>query len=1424
MAGSIALPMGTVAEVEAAEVTDTEWEDIQSVVSRYYGEWQYEPYTGWSSNTMPDTALLGNGDVGVTSGENNTGKTFYISKGNFWEYMGSPLPIGGVTISEKQEEEIETGINIAPTYKNVTASSVLGDFLPEKAVDGSVEVDNSVGADQWVSMLRNQQGSNDFWLQLEFEEPVTFSRYVVKSDGAVRPNVPGIEANTTRDFKVQISDTGEDGSWTDVDSVTGNTQAVFDKNLENPVTAKFVRLYITKATQETTSDTIQNPRARIAQFELYEEKKEGAETPENLNLALGKPVEVSSQYAGEAQGTLVDGNESTQWTSSTSAMNAAEHWAIVDLGEEKNIGYWVLKNSSEPGCATADFKLQYSNDKTEWTDFAVVTGNTELWTTGALETPITARYVRLSVTKGTQNDNTYARIRELELYEDYVDIGEPFNEKQDILNAEIQTKQKFGDTQTEMRSWLASDENIFVTELTSKASNASDFCVETWAYINEISKRPVTAENDSDSVTVTRSTWNNYVDTAESWTSKAAISTKIIGADGVEAASDHEAGKGTLTFTLEAGETVYIVTSVGGGGRTYQNTGELWDGAVEPEENAAELLEAVEDKDDLTALDQERQAWWKDFWSASYIDFGTGDAQLDTLQKYYYGAQYILGSTAREDTVAPGLYGIWHTTDTPLWNSDYHLNYNFMATFNGTYSSNRPELALSAVEALRDFMPVGEQSAASVTELKEIYPELVDKKIARGDIDPEKGIEDAILYPIGILPKCSNVAGYLNETLGAAYNACLMTEYYDYTMDEEFLKEKTYDYLLKCGNFYEKWLEKEDGEYVLYAGCHEGKLTKNPSVELNTAYGIFDCLINYSEVLGVDEDRRPVWKEIRDSLERQIPTDTYKGMTVYKLAEADPNGNPMGFDYTWTNVVVLDAFIPGNRLGYFSDPADLEIARNTLKAYEDYSISAWTNDNNFPRVFADAVRMRYPIEDIVTQMVNKINSQMAANLRIRDGYHGVEKSGATEAINNMLLISYDRITKIFPNWFVDKDAKFSNLRAKGAFTVSAEYDGTAQEAKNVTITSEKGQDMTLVVPWTDGATVKDSQGNIIETTKGEVENYPDEKTITFATTAGETYTVEKGETATEKPSKTTLEYFLNKAKEHQANGDVDNCVESIKNLFAEAIAEGEAVMADENATYSEVMDATVKLMKAIQALDIKAADKTDLEMAVELAQSIELTKYVEAGQAEFQQALAAAQEVLADGDAMQADADTAWNALVDAISNLRLKADKSTLEDLLNSLADLDLSQYTEESAAVFRTVLANAQAVLADETLTEDDQKAVDDAVQALNDAKDQLQLKDSSSGDGDTNTGDGSDNTGNGDSNTGNGDSQTPGNGDNSGNNGNAGNNNAGNSNVGNSNAKADAPKTGDTTMPFAMLAAVIALAAGAVAVGSVRKKQSR
>ena len=293
-------------------------------------------------------------------------------------------------------------------------------------------------------------------------------------------------------------------------------------------------------------------------------------------------------------------------------------------------------------------------------------------------------------------------------------------------------------------------------------------------------------------------------------------------------------------------------------------------------------------------------------------------------------------------------------------------------------------------------------------------------------------------------------------------------------------------------------------------------------------------------------------------------------------------------------------------------------------------------------------------------------------------------------------------------------------------------------------------------------------------------------------------------------SKTMLEYFLNQAKLHVENGDTADVVGSIKQLFDEAIAEGEAVMAKENATKEEVTNATTKLMLAIQALDMKAGDKTDLEMALELAEMIDLDKYVEAGQDVFLAAKEAAETVLADSDAMQGDIDDAWTALTEAMSVLRLKADKAALEDLLNSIENLNLSQYTEESVQAFNTALSAAKAVMADKTLTDEDQKTVDEAVQNLAEARDALTLKDNTSGEnGENSQNPGSGDTGSDDNNTGEGGvSSDTGNGSTDA--GNKDNNN----NTGN-----DAPKTGDQTN--ALLWAVVMMLAGGLGIAAWRRK---
>ena len=112
----------------------------------------------------------------------------------------------------------------------------------------------------------------------------------------------------------------------------------------------------------------------------------------------------------------------------------------------------------------------------------------------------------------------------------------------------------------------------------------------------------------------------------------------------------------------------------------------------------------------------------------------------------------------------------------------------------------------------------------------------------------------------------------------------------------------------------------------------------------------------------------------------------------------------------------------------------------------------------------------------------------------------------------------------------------------------------------------------------------------------------------------------------------------------------------------------------------------------------------------------EQDKYVQTDWQQLVDALAQAQELLEDsGNALAGDVGEASEALLNAILTQRYKANKENLEDILNQAQAVNLSGYTAQSVAVFQAALAEAQALMADETLGVEDQDAVDAAVEAL-------------------------------------------------------------------------------------------------------------
>ena len=90
---------------------------------------------------------------------------------------------------------------------------------------------------------------------------------------------------------------------------------------------------------------------------------------------------------------------------------------------------------------------------------------------------------------------------------------------------------------------------------------------------------------------------------------------------------------------------------------------------------------------------------------------------------------------------------------------------------------------------------------------------------------------------------------------------------------------------------------------------------------------------------------------------------------------------------------------------------------------------------------------------------------------------------------------------------------------------------------------------------------------------------------------------------------------------------------------------------------------------------------------------------------------------------MQAEIETAETNLLNAMLNLRYKADKSVLESVLAEANGKDASAYTAESYAVLTAAVAEANTVMENENAT---QEEVDAAVQSVQTAIDGLVVVD--------------------------------------------------------------------------------------------------
>lgn len=256
--------------------------------------------------------------------------------------------------------------------------------------------------------------------------------------------------NFASDIRVSVSD--DKVNWRRVASVSGYRveglsvpSIVFDS-----VKARYIMLEISGYYRIDLAlaeiEVYNDPEGRVpAPVAFAEDEVPIIEYTDGMNLALNRPYEVSSDttevYRQWGWGALYinDGDPGTGWTSNVALHNTpdATEYVIIDFCDLFNVDKVIVYPKGEK-CWPVDFRIQLSENGTDWTDIAVETGSkapSQNYTVD-LDTPVKARFIQLIATKlggdPASPDGYMLQLGEIEAY------GKPFCDKS-LLEAAMQS-------------------------------------------------------------------------------------------------------------------------------------------------------------------------------------------------------------------------------------------------------------------------------------------------------------------------------------------------------------------------------------------------------------------------------------------------------------------------------------------------------------------------------------------------------------------------------------------------------------------------------------------------------------------------------------------------------------------------------------------------------------------------------------------------------------------------------------------------------------------------------------------------------------------------------------------------------------------------------------------------------------------------
>ena len=422
---------------------------------------------------------------------------------------------------------------------------------------------------------------------------------------------------------------------------------------------------------------------------------------------------------------------------------------------------------------------------------------------------------------------------------------------------------------------------------------------------------------------------------------------------------------------------------------------------------------------------------------------------------FQYG-RYLLISSSRDrtDALPANLQGVWNAVDNPPWNADYHLNVNLQMNYWPAYMSNLAETAKPMINYIDDMR---------------YYGRIAAKEYA--GIESKDGQENGWLVHTQATPFGWTTPGW-NYYWGwsPAANAWMMQNVYDYykfTKDETYLKEKIYPMLKETAKFWNSFLhyDQASDRWVSspsYSPEH-GTITIGNTFDQSLVWQLFHDYMEVANHLNVDKD---LVTEVKAKFDKLKPLHINKEGRIKEWYEEDsPQFTNEGIENNHRHVSHLVGLFPGTL--FSKDQAEyLEAARATLNHRGDGG-TGWSKANkiNLWARLLDGNRAHRLLAEQLKYSTLENLWDTHAPFQIDGNF------GATSGIAEMLLQSHTGYIAPLPAlpdaW---KDGQVSGLVARGNFEVSMKWKD--KNLQSLSFLSNVGGDLVIDYPNIEASQVK----------------------------------------------------------------------------------------------------------------------------------------------------------------------------------------------------------------------------------------------------------------------------------------------------------------------------------------------------------------